>query len=86
MEQRIKRISEAYSIQPYAKQVDFGEIYDFESKGIYEIKREREFYIGYDIDGNKLFAWRADAVNIEYFKPGEYVELKIKNQKDNLSI
>jgi len=82
--EKIKRISEAYSMQPYYKEVTFGKKYDFELRDgiISEIKKVDEFYIGYDKNGSKLFAWRADAVNIEYFKQGEYVEPTIKGDDD----
>ena len=86
MKPKIKRISEAYSMQPYYKEVDSNINYDFELKGIAEIKLKGDFYVGYDHEGNEIFAYRADAVNIEYFKPGEYVKPDLSKIKDDLPI
>jgi len=81
---KIKRISEAFSIQPYYKEVTFGKKHDFELKAgiIFEIKEVDENYIGYDEKGNELFAWRKDAVNVEYFKHDEYKPIKQRDNND----
>ena len=64
--------------------MDFGEKYEKRLTGIHEIISVGEHYIGYDKNGNELFAWRHDAVNIEYFKPNEYSPVKII--EDSLSL
>jgi len=64
---RIKSIEEAYSMQPVIKHVQT-KIGLFATSGICEIKLKGEFYIGYDKEKNILFKYRADAVNIEYFR------------------
>jgi hypothetical protein len=75
MEQKIKSITEAFSMQPNTWTVGNSYwIHEF-NHVISDIKLERigpdEFYdnlyIAYDSDGNKLFEWQPKAVNITYY-------------------
>lgn len=74
MVKRIKKISEAFSIQPCEKHVsteweltqNITHIKSIEEK--YSSNGEIRVYIGYDFKGNDLFRWIASACNVEYFK------------------
>ena len=71
-EKKVKRIIDAFSMQPYSKQVQS----EFSPTGIAKIKLESRstepegeihYYVGYDFEGNVMFEYRRDTVNIEYF-------------------
>ena len=77
MEQKIKLITEAFSMQPRFFCVTTGKI-NPDSNGDYikEIKLERlqksfdgpdDYYVGYDFNGNVAFEYLANSVNVEYY-------------------
>lgn len=69
---RIKSISEAFSIQPVTlRVVEEPTLYD-PKNSIEEIRLEvmdetTNIYVGYNFDGNKIFQYIANAVNVHYF-------------------
>lgn len=85
MKERIKKISEAYSMQPYDKKVCTqehgsrgGQKHIHSKDCIAKIIREidpldgpdsilQSLIVGYNFENQRLFIYRADAVNIEYF-------------------
>ena len=72
MENIIKSISEAFSVQPITISVD-NEIRSFDpGNSIKEIKLEvmdssTNIYVGYNFNGEKKFEYIATAVNVHYF-------------------
>ena len=78
MEQKIKSVSEAYSMQPrtYSVTEDLGDWQDAKTE-IKEIKIELvysegdgyEFYVCRNFHGNKLFEFPKLSVSVSYFPP-----------------
>ena len=79
MENNIYAISEAFSMQP--KHISIGDLYfigaDRDTQTIlYKIEHKliqtgddqrTEYYVGYDKDNYKLFKYRADTMNVQYY-------------------
>jgi hypothetical protein len=81
--EKIKSISEAYSQQPKSEHIvseqQFEHYYD-KPNACKEIKKETVklgyecgneveilCYVGYNFDGKKLFQYKCDSVNVEYY-------------------
>jgi len=78
MEQRIRSITEAFSLEPLTLQVttEDNRSKSTPEKDIKEIKQEGQqvatdkminVYRGYNYDGKKLFEYIAESVNVHYF-------------------
>jgi hypothetical protein len=78
MKEKIKSITEAFSMQPITLTItepDKRSAFNPEND-IKEIKQEGKqvnenkminIYVGYDFDGNKIFEYIAETVNVHYF-------------------
>lgn len=69
----ITAVSEAFSMEP--KKYRVGQLLDpvtgrriecIRREVIYDTGDPYDFYVGYDSDGNKVFALRVQATNLEY--------------------
>jgi hypothetical protein len=79
MEQKIKSISEAYSMQPacisvsnkdkvYAKEYNYLHILEIKLETLQVgTNTQADFYVGYDFNGNKSFQYLANSVNVHYY-------------------
>lgn len=77
---KIKSITEAYSLQPFHHEIVPDPLrHSFPSPGdcLMDIKCEKinidgdsiSYYCGYSWNGNLLFQYRANSVNIQYVQP-----------------
>ena len=72
--QKVKSISEAFSMQPITLQVvsekkrsKFDPSQDIEKIELEVMDENTNVYVGYNFDGEKKFQYLANAVNVHYF-------------------
>lgn len=72
--QKIKSISEAFSMQPITIQVvsenqrsKFDPSQDIEKIELEVMNENTNIYVGYNFEGEKKFKYLANAVNVHYF-------------------
>lgn len=72
--QKVKSISEAFSMQPVTLQVvsenqrsKFDPSQDIEKIELEVMDENTNIYVGYNFDGEKKFQYLANAVNVHYF-------------------